>query len=83
MPVVRFLDTVGPLEGSADTGSEQVNGFKYIHTVRVAVGYCYRGPRMFGYDLGRDWQRFRAVLGLVDSSPEASVTATRCSPTAG
>ncbi|MGH8886301.1 MAG: NPCBM/NEW2 domain-containing protein [Egibacteraceae bacterium] len=30
---------------------------------------------MLGYDLGRDWQRFRAVLGLVDSSPEASVTA--------
>lgn len=70
----HFLADMNPVGGTSapESGNESVNGVRYPRS--VAWMLCNADDtEMTEYDLGRDYRRFRAVLGLSDDSTSGSV----------
>lgn len=60
-----FLAERSSVEGDRFTGTTNINGVTYPHTVRPAYSVQY--------DLGRKCTRFRAVAGVIDTASSTSV----------
>ncbi len=61
----QYLDGLTSVAGGANTGSVEVNGQYYADSV-----YLYPSPGSVSYNLGRQWRKLQATVGLSDDSPE-------------
>jgi len=62
----QLLDGLTPVAGGMDSGNVEVNGKFYADSI-----YLYPSPPgSVSYNLGRQWRRFQATVGLSDNSLE-------------
>lgn len=67
-PTLVYLVALTPLEGSAETGSAEVNGLVYPRSIAQLVN-ASKTVNELEYHLGRHWKSFQATVGLRDDSP--------------
>jgi hypothetical protein len=60
-----YLSDLSSLTGAPYNGEADVNGEYFPRSVQV---YLNPGPQEVEYDLGRDWQRLQATVGMRDDS---------------
>lgn len=65
-PVTRFLEELPTAQGSVSGPTFNVSGTTYSHGI-AAVARSDEGSA-FEYDLGRDYRRFTATVGITDGS---------------
>lgn len=68
----RYLSDMRPVSGSPRIGSRTINGVAYANSVAREFGGCAQSVN-YGYDLGRNWSRFQATVGISDNSRSNSV----------
>ena len=68
-PTSQYLQAMNPVadSGNLSTGSTEVNGKYYASSVILSVN---PGPANASYNLGRQWRRLNATVGVSDDSPE-------------
>jgi hypothetical protein len=72
--VSRYLMEVREVEGSiSDRGTMTVDGEIYTRSITHLIGRTNLERRMAGFDLGRNFRRFDAVIGLRDDAPSDAV----------
>jgi hypothetical protein len=64
-PQVSYLSDLSPAEGSANEDAVDISGKSYPHSIYLSVVYDAGDVQ---YDLGRNYRRFRATIGLTDDS---------------
>jgi hypothetical protein len=69
-PVSVFLADLDAVEGGFAEVQANVNGVDYVHSL---VEHADSGPDLAGYDLGRHYTRFRAIVGQRDDSDSGVV----------
>ncbi|WP_166356181.1 protein kinase domain-containing protein [Phytoactinopolyspora limicola] len=70
-PVITFLADQSPVEGSVDTAAARISGDTFTRSVLTWTRSSSE-PRRAGFDLGRGYREFRAVVGPRDDAPSDS-----------
>ncbi|MET9759943.1 NPCBM/NEW2 domain-containing protein [Streptomyces sp. NPDC006372] len=67
----QYLSDLQPLSSSsgADTGSAEVNGQNYAHSIFLRVDKGYIPENDAEYNLARPWRTFEVTIGLRDDAP--------------
>jgi serine/threonine protein kinase len=58
-----------PVEGEWETGAWSVDAERYERSVAAHVKSCFGAQYLLGFDLGREYERFEATIGLADDAP--------------
>ncbi|MGB7235569.1 MAG: NPCBM/NEW2 domain-containing protein [Rhodococcus sp. (in: high G+C Gram-positive bacteria)] len=72
-PAQVYLEDLKPLNGGGlSTGSAEVNGDVFPHSLYANIGGC-RTSGVYTYNLGRDWTTFETTVGLRDDTESRTV----------
>ncbi|WP_032374119.1 NPCBM/NEW2 domain-containing protein [Rhodococcoides fascians] len=72
-PAQKYLDELKALDGGGlRTGSAEVNGDVYPHSLYANIGGCRTSGR-YAYNIGRDWTTFETTVGLRDDTESRTV----------
>ena len=69
-PVISYLADQEPIGRGLDTGTQNINGDGYTHSLYALTCPSACGSPTCEYDLGRAWKRFQADIGVNDDSDE-------------
>ncbi|OZC87764.1 hypothetical protein CH272_18310 [Rhodococcus sp. 05-340-1] len=72
-PAQIYLDELKAIDGGGlRTGSAEVNGDVYPHSLYANIGGCRTSGR-YTYNIGRDWTTFETTVGLRDDTESQTV----------
>jgi hypothetical protein len=68
----KFLRELSPVVNSVDKGVWKIGGVSYADSISLPFGNCRR-KQVVEYNLGREWQKLHATVGLSEDSASDSM----------